>query len=203
MKQNSKIALSAIVFSGAIGLTVGPTWAQVKPTPSPGADRPGAAQQREDPSAKPGTAQQKEDPSAKPGAKAGPEAGRAGSDPGRMGADTGEKAGTAGRAGTQKYSQETIKEVQQALKEKGHDPGAIDGIMGQKTGQALRDFQKKNNLKATGALDDETAQKLGVSLNGGGKPAGKPEGMSREKGSEGKAPARKGAGGESATEPKK
>lgn len=190
MKQNSKIALSAIVFSGAIGLTVGPTWAQDKPTPSPGADRPGAAQQ-------------KEDPSAKPGAKAGPEAGRTGSDPGRMGADTGEKAGTAGRAGAQKYSQETIKEVQQALKEKGHDPGAIDGIMGQKTGQALRDFQKKNNVKATGVLDEETAQKLGVSLNGGGKPAGKPEGMSREKGSEGKAPARKGAGGESATEPKK
>jgi peptidoglycan hydrolase-like protein with peptidoglycan-binding domain len=202
MKQNSKIALSAIVFSGAIGLTVGPTWAQDKPTtPSPGADRPGAAQQKEGPSAKPGTAQQKEDPSAKPGAKMGSEAGRAGSEPGKMGAE--EKTAAPGRAGAQKYSQETIKEVQQALKGKGHDPGAIDGIMGQQTSQALRDFQKKNNVKATGALDEETAQKLGVSLNGGAKAAGKPEGMAGEKGTEGKAPARKGAAGESATEQKK
>lgn len=191
MKQNSKIALSAIVFSGAIGLTVGPTWSQDKPAPGSGADRPGAAQQKEDPSAP------------RSGSKMGSEAGRTSSDPGKMGAETSEKTGVPGRAGAQKYSQETIKEVQQALKDKGHDPGAIDGIMGQQTQAALRDFQKKNNVKATGVLDDETGQKLGVSLNGGAKPAGKPEGLSGEKGSPGKAPARKGSAGESPLEQKK
>jgi peptidoglycan hydrolase-like protein with peptidoglycan-binding domain len=38
------------------------------------------------------------------------------------------------------------------------------GVMGQKTQQALRDFQKSKNLKATGRLDDQTANALGVSI---------------------------------------
>jgi hypothetical protein len=56
-----------------------------------------------------------------------------------------------------------IKQVQEALKKEGHDPGPIDGVIGQKTQQALRDFQKSKNLKATGRLDDQTANALGVS----------------------------------------
>jgi len=50
----------------------------------------------------------------------------------------------------------------QALKNKGHDPGAIDGVMGAKTRSALRDFQKKEGIKDTGRLDQETMSKLGV-----------------------------------------
>jgi peptidoglycan hydrolase-like protein with peptidoglycan-binding domain len=56
-----------------------------------------------------------------------------------------------------------VKQVQQALKKEGHDPGPVDGVMGQKTQQALRDFQKSKNLEATGRLDDQTADALGVS----------------------------------------
>ena len=55
-----------------------------------------------------------------------------------------------------------VKAVQQALKDKGHDPGAIDGVMGPKTRSALRDFQKKEGIKDTGSLDQDTMSKLGV-----------------------------------------
>jgi len=54
------------------------------------------------------------------------------------------------------------KKIQEALKSKGDDPGAIDGRMGRKTHAALRAFQKSNGLKVTGSLDNETADKLGV-----------------------------------------
>lgn len=56
-----------------------------------------------------------------------------------------------------------VKQVQEALKKEGHDPGPVDGVMGNKTQQALRDFQKAKNLKVTGRLDDPTANALGVS----------------------------------------
>jgi putative peptidoglycan binding protein len=57
-----------------------------------------------------------------------------------------------------------IKKAQDALKAKGLSPGT-DGNMDAKTQQALRDFQKANNLPVTGVLDDKTADKLGVSKN--------------------------------------
>ena len=57
---------------------------------------------------------------------------------------------------------EQVKAVQQALKDQGHDPGAIDGVMGPKTQAALRDYQEKQGLKVTGRLDAETSAKLGV-----------------------------------------
>jgi hypothetical protein len=55
-----------------------------------------------------------------------------------------------------------VRAVQQALKDQGHDPGEIDGKMGPKTQAALRDYQQKQGLKATGQLDAETSAKLGV-----------------------------------------
>jgi len=54
------------------------------------------------------------------------------------------------------------REVQEALKAKGNDPGPIDGRMGPKTRAALKAFQESNGLKATGQLDNQTAEKLGV-----------------------------------------
>jgi len=67
------------------------------------------------------------------------------------------------QTGRQSESAEQIKAVQQALKQKGHDPGAINGVMGPQTLQALRSFQQSNGLKPTGVLDSETVQKLGIS----------------------------------------
>jgi peptidoglycan hydrolase-like protein with peptidoglycan-binding domain len=52
--------------------------------------------------------------------------------------------------------------AQQALKDKGHDPGMIDGKMGPRTRAAVADYQKAEGLKQTGRLDDETRTKLGI-----------------------------------------
>ncbi|HEX5514470.1 MAG TPA: peptidoglycan-binding protein [Gammaproteobacteria bacterium] len=49
----------------------------------------------------------------------------------------------------------TVRGVQQALSEQGHKVKA-DGIWGEKTHQALMDFQREKNLKASGQLDAET-----------------------------------------------
>jgi len=57
---------------------------------------------------------------------------------------------------------EKIVKVQEALKEKGDNPGPADGIMGKQTRAAVKKFQKANGLKATGTVDDQTAEKLGV-----------------------------------------
>jgi peptidoglycan hydrolase-like protein with peptidoglycan-binding domain len=71
------------------------------------------------------------------------------------------KSGKSGRAAAGGNA-EQVKAVQQALKDKGHDPGDVDGKMGPKTEQAIRDYQQKEGLKATGRMDTETASKLGV-----------------------------------------
>jgi peptidoglycan hydrolase-like protein with peptidoglycan-binding domain len=52
--------------------------------------------------------------------------------------------------------------AQQALKDKGRDPGMIDGKMGRRTRAALTDYQKAEGLKVTGRLDDDTRAKLGM-----------------------------------------
>jgi peptidoglycan hydrolase-like protein with peptidoglycan-binding domain len=57
---------------------------------------------------------------------------------------------------------EKVKAAQQALKDKGHDPGTVDGRMGAKTQAALRDFQKAQGMQATGRLDSKTVQSLGM-----------------------------------------
>jgi peptidoglycan hydrolase-like protein with peptidoglycan-binding domain len=57
---------------------------------------------------------------------------------------------------------DTIVVAQQALKDKGHDPGAIDGKMGPHTRAAVSGYQKAEGLKVTGRLDDDTRAKLGM-----------------------------------------
>ena len=84
------------------------------------------------------------------------------SDPG-MQSHTGMKSGAAhGRKGGMAMGDEKVKAAQQALKEKGHDPGDVDGKMGPKTQAALRDYQKAQGMQATGRLDAKTMQSLGM-----------------------------------------
>jgi peptidoglycan hydrolase-like protein with peptidoglycan-binding domain len=55
-----------------------------------------------------------------------------------------------------------VREVQETLKANGQDPGAVDGIMGEKTRAALKAFQDANGLRATGRVNKQTAEKLGL-----------------------------------------
>jgi peptidoglycan hydrolase-like protein with peptidoglycan-binding domain len=52
--------------------------------------------------------------------------------------------------------------MQQKLRDRGYDPGAIDGIMGRKTASALRRYQELENLSVTGRIDADTAAKLKI-----------------------------------------
>lgn len=54
-----------------------------------------------------------------------------------------------------------VKNLQTALNGQGYQIKA-DGLMGKKTRHALKDFQKKNGLKASGRLDKATKAKLGL-----------------------------------------
>jgi peptidoglycan hydrolase-like protein with peptidoglycan-binding domain len=87
--------------------------------------------------------------------------------------------------GTPGMSSDNIKKVKEALKARGHDPGTIDGNMDSKTQQALRDFQKANNLPVTGVLDQQTAAKLGVSVSAQGSIQQGQEGSSPQRGQQG------------------
>ncbi|HRK26426.1 MAG TPA: peptidoglycan-binding domain-containing protein [Chitinophagales bacterium] len=55
-----------------------------------------------------------------------------------------------------------VREVQEALKTRGYDPGPADNVMGPRTKAALVQFQKDNGLP-TGNLNIETLRALGVS----------------------------------------
>lgn len=64
-------------------------------------------------------------------------------------------------------SPETIKQVQQALNNKGYDAGAADGNWGTKTENAVKDFQESQGMQGTGQLDQQTLAALGISGGAG------------------------------------
>lgn len=55
-----------------------------------------------------------------------------------------------------------IRRVQEQLQSKGYNVGPVDGIMGQQTQSALREFQQAQGMQATGQLNRETMSALGV-----------------------------------------
>src|ERR1700761_654898 len=57
---------------------------------------------------------------------------------------------------------DSVRQAQQALKDKGYDPGPVDGKNGPKTRQATRQYQQKENLDADGRLGPQTLDHLGV-----------------------------------------
>ena len=56
-----------------------------------------------------------------------------------------------------------VMRAQQTLHEKGYYNGPIDGIIGPQTRNAIREYQKAEDLPINGELDAQTAAKLGVS----------------------------------------
>jgi hypothetical protein len=158
--MNRQKQLFAItVLSASIGLSVQPIFAQTAPggTTTPGGPaQPGPAVPQPGPQIQP-TIPGKPAPGLP---QTDPIPGQPGTIPERM---------QHPRAGTEQgmvISSAEIKKAQEALKAKGHNPGT-DGKMDSQTQQALRDFQKANDLPATGVLDDKTASKLGVRIDSG------------------------------------
>jgi peptidoglycan hydrolase-like protein with peptidoglycan-binding domain len=69
--------------------------------------------------------------------------------------------------GSTAMNSEQVRQVQQALSNKGHDVGPIDGIMGPRTRAALRDYQRQNNLSGASGMDQQTLDSLGVHASAG------------------------------------
>ena len=62
---------------------------------------------------------------------------------------------------------EVVKQIQQKLKNLGYYDGAVDGIFGEKTTAAIRQYQSKNGLAADGIVGQQTLKALGINPSGG------------------------------------
>ncbi len=67
----------------------------------------------------------------------------------------------AGESMGKNMSKSEVKDVQRALDHAGYKV-SVDGKMGPKTASALKQYQKAHGLQATGHVNKETLQKLGV-----------------------------------------
>ena len=77
--------------------------------------------------------------------------------------------GTAAAAATLRYGSQgdTVRRIQTRLKNWGYYSGAVDGIYGTKTVEAVKYFQRRNGLTVDGIVGPGTAKALGVSLGNG------------------------------------
>ena len=62
----------------------------------------------------------------------------------------------------------TVKTIQTKLKNWGYYTGAVDGIFGKKTTEAVKYFQRRNGLTADGIVGAKTAAAMGIKLSGNG-----------------------------------
>lgn len=58
-----------------------------------------------------------------------------------------------------------VSEIQTKLNEKGFTAGNVDGIMGPETQSALESFQSEQGISASGELNQETIDALGIDVN--------------------------------------
>jgi peptidoglycan hydrolase-like protein with peptidoglycan-binding domain len=101
-------------------------------------------------------------------------------------ADAGSTTPSTGSAATP--SSDEVRQVQQHLKEKGGDVGAIDGVMGPKTRSALKSFQQQQGLTASGDIDASTLTALGVQGGGSTMDSSPPAGGAAAPGATGGSP---------------
>jgi peptidoglycan hydrolase-like protein with peptidoglycan-binding domain len=75
--------------------------------------------------------------------------------------------GSAHQASAPGVEQSTIKQAQEKLSSQGLDVTA-DGVLGPKTQAAVKEFQTKEGIQASGQLDQETLAALGVNEESAG-----------------------------------
>src|SRR4051794_29057971 len=63
------------------------------------------------------------------------------------------------------HADQTVRSLQQALKDKGLYYGKVTGEKSAETTAAIRRYQIRNGLKVTGDIDEETSRSLGSSAN--------------------------------------
>src|SRR5262245_57075802 len=150
---------------GTPGASTGPTHPQPSPTPPPptvgsqpapgrptmgsGPSQPRPSLGRSTPAPTPGTTPGTTTPGTTPGPGA--------TTPGTTSGVSSLPVPASGFA-----SPDQVRSVQQALQGKGMDPGPVDGVAGVRTQQAVREFQRQQNLPETGRLDPQTLQRLAV-----------------------------------------
>ena len=61
---------------------------------------------------------------------------------------------------------ETVRTLQEKLKQAGYDPGPVDGMFGGATARALRAFQEANGLPVTGQVDADLLVQLFSAVEG-------------------------------------
>src|SRR5262245_32060416 len=86
------------------------------------------------------------------------------------------------------FDLEDVREAQMALKNRGYDPGEMNGMVSSQTQDAIRQFQMANGLPITGRLDQRTQAALGINVKGTNqeqraKPSGPSDESSPETGS--------------------
>jgi peptidoglycan hydrolase-like protein with peptidoglycan-binding domain len=160
MNKSCLAILSGLAFGGAVIVNAPYVWSQAAPGSS--SEKSGSESRAQKPTDPPVSTSQQ------PGSSSKSEISR--------GEGTGMQAGKESRSAG-KWSKDKVKAVQEALKSKGFDPGEADGVVGRRTGQALREFQKSQNLQVTGRIDDKTASALGVESGG---MASSPSSMGKE-----------------------
>lgn len=58
--------------------------------------------------------------------------------------------------------EQTVRQVQQKLKDAGYDVGKVDGKWGPRSNAALQKFQEAQGIQSTGQLDQQTLSALGI-----------------------------------------
>jgi hyperosmotically inducible periplasmic protein len=70
------------------------------------------------------------------------------------------KRTTTGDVRSNARLQADVRTAQERLKEKGYDPGPVDGIWGPRTAAAVGEYQRKEKMPVTSRLDPQTLVKL-------------------------------------------
>ncbi|HEY7251320.1 MAG TPA: peptidoglycan-binding domain-containing protein [Methylomirabilota bacterium] len=55
-----------------------------------------------------------------------------------------------------------VREAQRVLRDLGHEPGPVDGVVGPRTREALAKYQRSEKIAVTGRLDPETMVRLDI-----------------------------------------
>lgn len=75
-------------------------------------------------------------------------------------------------------NQDFVRQIQSKLKDQGYEVGAVDGIWGPATRQALSNFQRDKGLEANGRLSPEVATALDIDAPSQNQTAQQPSGSS-------------------------